>query len=130
MTTKRLAILFVFVLAGFSIVFLLPKSAAQPYGVKMELLGKLGDWMGEDEEILQKERDTLGKGTEFARKRYVNDFVPDPRIPGRTVTYGMLVSMVLSGRDMSTSIHRPERCLDAQGWIRLGSDEVAINIPG
>jgi hypothetical protein len=115
--------LFLVIAIGFSTVFLLPKSAAQPYGVIFKLDTKVGDWIGKDQEILQKERDTLGVGTEFARKFYTNDWLQ--RAPG----YGVLVSMVLSGQDMSNSIHRPERCLDAQGWTRLGSDAVQINLP-
>jgi hypothetical protein len=120
MTIKRLAILFAFVAIGFSTVFLLPKSAAQPFGIKLELPRHLAGWLGEDEEITRKERETLGNGTEFARKRYRNDYLL--RAPGNSV----LVSIVLSGHDMSNSIHRPERCLDAQGWTRLGSNRVQI----
>ena len=120
MTTKRLAILLAVVTLGFSAVFLLPKSAAQPFGIKLELPRHLDGWIGEDEAILDKERQTLGAGTEFARKRYRNDYLL--RAPG----YSVLVSIVLSGHDMSNSIHRPERCLDAQGWTRLGSDQVQI----
>ena len=124
MTTKRLLTLFIVIAVGFSAVFLLPKSAAQPFGIRLQLNEKIGDWQGKDEEILQKERDTLGKGTEFARKRYTN---PDLR---RAPGYSVLASMVLSGHDMSNSIHRPERCLDAQGWIRLESSVVPVETPG
>jgi hypothetical protein len=124
MTTKRLTILLLIVTLGFSAVFLLPKSAAQPYGVVFELNRKVGDWLGKDQEILQKERDTLGKGTEFQRKYFTNDWLT--RAPG----YGVLVSMVLSGHDMSNSIHRPERCLDAQGWTQLGTESVNVQVLG
>src|SRR5688572_9429625 len=110
MTTKRLAILLTVVTLGFSAVFLLPKSSAQPFGIKLELARHVDGWFGEDEEITQTELDTLGKGTEFARKRYRNDYLL--RAPG----YSVLVSIVLSGHDMSNIIHRPERCLAAQGW--------------
>ena len=123
MTTKRLAILFAVVALGFSAVFLLPKSAAQPYGIKLELTRHLDGWVGEDEAITEKEITTLGKGTEFARKRYRNDFLL--RAPG----YNVLVSIVLSGHDMSNSIHRPERCLDAQGYTILESNKVEIDLP-
>ena len=121
MTTKRLAILLLVVTLGFSAVFLLPKSAAQPFGIKLELPPTLGSWWGTEEAILQKERETLGPGTEFARKNYKDHF--------QKGTPSVLVSIVLSGHDMSNSIHRPERCLDAQGWTRLASDEVEIDIP-
>ena len=121
MTTKRLTILLLIVTLGFSAVFLLPKSAAQPFGIKLELPATLGTWWGTEGSILQKERDTLGKGTEFARKNYKNHF--------ESAAPEILVSIVLSGHDMSNSIHRPERCLDAQGWTRLASDEVQIDVP-
>lgn len=122
MTINRLLILLTVVALGFSAVFLLPKSAKQPVGVHLLLNEKLGDWIGKDEEILQKERETLGKGTEFARKRFSN---PDLR---RAPGYSVLASMVLSGHDMSNSIHRPERCLDAQGWTRLESSVVPVPV--
>lgn len=128
MTTKRIAWMLLVVTLGFSAVFFLPKSVGQPFGVSLALLPKIGDWYGKDEEILAEERSTLGKGTDFARKRYRTDYATDPS--GRGVTYGLLVSMVLSGPDMSTSIHRPERCLDAQGWTVLESDDVEIDLEG
>ena len=50
-------------------------------------------------------RRSSGQDTEFSRKSYTN---------GRGDE--IQVSIVLSGQDMNTSIHRPERCLPAQGW--------------
>ena len=41
----------------------------------------------------------------------------------------MYVSIVLSGTDMANSIHRPERCLSAQGWTVERSDKVSIALP-
>ena len=41
----------------------------------------------------------------------------------------MYVSIVLSGTDMANSIHRPERCLSAQGWTVERSDKVKIDVP-
>ena len=55
--------------------------------------------------MTQFERDVLGPDTQFVRKLYRN-FSGDE----------IFVSIVLSGPDMNTSIHRPERCLPAQGW--------------
>jgi EpsI family protein len=65
----------------------------------------LGEWWGDDVEVSQHERDVLGHDTQFARKQYTN---------GRGDR--ILASVVLSGQDMMTAIHRPERCLRAQGW--------------
>ena len=41
----------------------------------------------------------------------------------------MYVSIVLSGTDMVNSIHRPERCLQAQGWTTEKSQRVRVPLP-
>jgi EpsI family protein len=55
--------------------------------------------------VTQAEHDGLAPDTEFSRKVYEDGF-------GNQV----YVSIVLSGHDLDNSIHRPERCLPAQGW--------------
>ena len=42
----------------------------------------------------------------------------------------ILVSVVLAGEDMMTSIHRPERCLNAQGWEFAPGDDRRVQLPG
>lgn len=49
----------------------------------------------------------LGSETRFARKQYTNGLGD-----------AIYVSIVLRGEDMSASLHRPERCLLAQGLHR------------
>jgi EpsI family protein len=106
MTTSRLAVLLAILLSGLSTVFLLPKQIGyMPDGIELNLPDSLGEWWGEDMAVTQHERDVLGHDTRFARKQYTN---------GRGDR--ILVSVVLSGQDMMSSIHRPERCLRAQGW--------------
>ena len=125
MTTKRLAVLVAFVGLGMGLVFLLPKSAVQPLGIQLTaeqevaMPEEVADWFGRDAEITEKERTTLGTGTQFGRKVYREGH-----------GYELFVSVVLSGHDMSNSIHRPERCLDAQGWAVLESEELAIHVEG
>ena len=41
----------------------------------------------------------------------------------------IFVSIVLSGADLDNSIHRPERCLPAQGWTIADSDQLRIPLP-
>jgi len=119
MTTNRLAILLAVLLGGLSSVYLLPKvSGFMPIGVKLELPHQVGDWVGEDAAITKEEREVLGEDTEFARKRYIN-FQGDI----------ILVSIVLSGEDMMTSIHRPERCLKAQGWNCEATGSRFVEVP-
>ena len=119
MTISRLTILLAFVALGLGTIFLLPKGGEQPSGIRLELPEFIGNWKGSDTRILDEERSALGEksGTEFARKTYRN-------LEG----YELLVSVVLSGHDMSTSIHRPERCLKAQGWTVQESDQVPISL--
>ena len=42
----------------------------------------------------------------------------------------MLASIVLSGEDMMTSIHRPERCMRAQGWEFPPAIARVVDVPG
>jgi EpsI family protein len=69
------------------------------------------DWIGRRVEVSDVERDILPPDTGFSRRYYVA--LQDPR---RQV----LLSIVLSGRDRS-SIHRPELCVEGQGWTIKGS---------
>jgi EpsI family protein len=120
MITKRLLVLLLLVLGGMSCAFVLPKKLGfQPVGVVPELPEFTGEWWGRAMEVTQKERDTLGADTEFARKLYSN---------GRGGQ--VLASIVLAGQDMMMAIHRPERCLAAQGWTFANPTRVTINIPG
>ena len=111
MITNRLLILFVVVGLGLSAVFALPKpKGEQPLGVTMALPDYVGQWFGAAAPVTQKEKDVLGHETEFCRKLYSN---------GRGDE--IFVSIVLGGHDMNTSIHRPERCLPAQGYTIVDS---------
>jgi EpsI family protein len=119
MTTKHLAILFVVLAAGMSAVFALPRQLGyQPVGIDLRIPEFLGEWWGKAMDISQKERNVLGHETEFARRLYAN-------VSGDTV----LASIVLSGQDMMTSIHRPERCLVAQGWQVGAARKRAFHLP-
>ncbi len=116
MNLKRLVILELVLLGGLAGVFLVPKTdQLQPPGIVVTLPQFVNDWYGVDQAVSQGERDILGPDTEFARKVYTN---------GRGGT--IFVSIVLSGPDMNTSIHRPERCLPAQGWTIVHSETQAV----
>ena len=127
MTTSRLALLLAILLAGLSCTFLLPSQNdfQQPTGIDLELPKTIGGtWLGTDQAVSDKEQGALGKETEFSRKAYKN-------ARGRLPESGDIIqaSVVLSGRDMNTSIHRPEWCLPAQGWTIENSSKVPILIP-
>jgi EpsI family protein len=104
--TKRLVILQSVLALGLGSVFVVPKDIRmQPSAIGLSLPQSIGDWQGTDQPISQGERDILGPDTQFARKSYTN-----------AVGDEVYASVVISGPDMNTSIHRPERCLPAQGW--------------
>ncbi len=84
----------------------------------MTLPNYIGDWIGQDGEITQREREVLAKDTQFARKTYTN-------LRGDRI----YVSIVMSGDDMTNSIHRPERCLPAQGWSLQSTETRRITLP-
>ena len=120
MTTKRLAIFVLVLAAGLSGIYALPHvSKQQPVGVNLQLPESIGFWEGRDSEVTEREIMTLGRDTEFARKLYTNPFGD-----------AIFVSIVLSGQDMNTSIHRPERCLPAQGWTIVDSRKRAVPMRG
>src|ERR1043166_9557415 len=117
--TKRLFNLQATLLVGFSVIFALPHARiSSPAGIATKLPVWVGSWLGEDADITAKEIGGLARDTQFARKIY-----RDPE--GDQI----FVSIVLSGDDMASSIHRPERCLPAQGWsLQTSSREtIALN---
>jgi len=118
MTTKRILVLFAALLV-MGAVFFLPKFFFQQIGIELKLPETLSAWSGTDGEITREEIEILGEGTEFARKIYTNGLGDQ-----------LLVTIVLSGHDMNTSIHRPERCLVAQGWSLTNSPTVWVEVPG
>lgn len=119
MTINRLLALQAALLVGLSGVFLLPASPkTQPVGIRLQLPSFVGPWYGTASSVTEKERLVLGPGTEFARKVYSNGQGDE-----------IFVSIVLSGQDMNVSIHRPERCLPAQGLTIADSKTTAIPLP-
>ena len=119
MTTKRLLVLLAVLSVTLGSVYLLPQQLGfQPLGINLALPETIGAWAGRDVAIQEKERTTLGADTEFARKGYENGFGDN-----------ILVSIVLSGQDMMTGIHRPERCLQAQGWNTGAQSRRTLQLP-
>jgi EpsI family protein len=116
MIIRRLLNVQVALLCGFGAVFLLPKAPkSAPAGIAMTLPDVVGSWIGDDAEVTAREKEILAKDTQFARKIYTGPAGDQ-----------IFVSIVLSGDDMTNSIHRPERCLPAQGWTIQSSERRAI----
>jgi EpsI family protein len=119
MKIKRLVFLQLVLIAGLGSAYLVPtESKIQPMGVIMELPESIGQWSGVAQAVTQGELDQLAPDTSFARKVYVNPFGDQ-----------IFVSIVLAGKDPDNSIHRPERCLPAQGWTIIDSRTLAVAAP-
>lgn len=86
-------------------------------GVIMQFPERLDHFMGVKGEPDPVEVEVLPKDTEFAKMVY--------QAPGDVVN----VSIVLSGADRK-SIHRPEVCLQAQGWTVLNSRVMPVAMEG
>ena len=120
MTISRLLLLQAVLACGLSSVFFIPREERiQPSRVNMDLPVTLNDWTSHPAQVTQLERDALASDTQFSRRLYSDTF-------GNEV----YVSIVLSGQDLDNSIHRPERCLPAQGWTVVDSRTVNIPMPG
>ncbi len=151
-STQRLATAVVLVLAGLSLAFLLPKGASRESAVRMKLPSDLSfwstvvrvpeeaQWYPLSEEMFQfwrgvsrppseKETESLADDTEFEKRLYtlVDPTADKPRI-GQF--HAVDASIVLSGHDLNDSIHRPERCLPAQGFKNVRTERIAIEIDG
>ncbi len=123
MITKRLLTLQVLLLFGLGSVLLLPRhTGLGPAGIAMTLPHRLGDWKGTDAPIAPEELKGLAPDTGFGRQFRTSWGY------GTSPFDQVFVSIVLSGEDMSNSIHRPERCLAAQGWTVEHSARVRIPV--
>jgi hypothetical protein len=109
-------ILPLFLAGSLSAIYFLPKvgEVAQS-AVIMELPDFLGKWSFEKQVASAEELGTLSPDTRFSKAICL------AARPGEVTPDGFLVpdrldlSIVLSGADLNNSIHRPERCMPAQG---------------
>jgi EpsI family protein len=92
-----------------------PAADVQPQaGVVVNLPILVGDFFGEQGEITDAERNGLPEDTGFARRQYDDGH-------GRHIQ----CTIVLSG-GQDRSIHRPEACLEGQGWSLEGQDYIPV----
>jgi hypothetical protein len=115
---------------GLGAVYVLPKAGKTAQSaVSMNLPGSTGGWSFEKILATEAELETLSKDTEFSKAICLQ-----PR-PGEIDENGYLIpdridiSVVLSGHDLNNSIHRPERCMPAQGHRIHSSSDVLIKGP-
>ena len=127
MIIKRLFTLQLLLLLGLGSVLLLPRrTGLGPAGIAMTLPHTFDTWVGTDTPVSPEELKGLAPDTQFVRQLYTNTLTSKGL--SRSDFDRVFVSIVLSGEDMVNSIHRPERCLSAQGWTVEHSARVLVPI--
>lgn len=80
----------------------------------------LGDWIGEVSTPSDQEVGILNPDTNFIKGNYTSyDMPPLFDASGQRFQSAVNLSIVISGFDINNSIHRPERCLRAQGHLEM-----------
>ena len=117
---RQLLTLVILAAIGLSVVFVLPDHIEmKESAVKMDWPVKAGEWvMIRSGKPSPQEVAILAKDTDFSKAEYLH-------VPSNTP---IEVGIVLSGMDPNNSIHRPERCLVAQGHGSLTREAVDLTM--
>ncbi len=128
---KRACFLLLFLMATLSTAFLLPPFKNTDSAIELDLPERMDGWTCEPYEPSKKERESLAKDTEFSKAHCLRVRWEQPPSFGSPTLVDLAdLSIVLSGNDLASSIHRPERCMPAQGHKIYGSGRSEIEIPG
>ena len=96
--------------------------------MNLEIPAAIGSWETKPEVPTEKEVKSLASDTRFSKASCMI-------LRSRDSLYGGIIedraelSIVLSGQDLANSIHRPERCMEAQGHAIYSSEKSGIEIP-
>lgn len=127
---KRGFILAAVLAAGLSTIFFLPPFEVTESAMKMEIPENLGGWITRMVAPTEQEIGSLAKDTRFSKARCVLVREDEYDSIGRRLADSADLSIVLSGKDLANSIHRPERCMGAQGHRIYGSEKTTLDVPG
>jgi len=128
---KRNAWLLPLVLGGtLSMIYILPKvGAVAQSAVEMELPDYCGNWSFKKLIASPEELATLSADTRFSKAICLSARAGEVNADGYLVPDRVDLSIVLSGADLNNSIHRPERCMPAQGHNITGSSDRKLKLP-
>ncbi|MEI6653949.1 MAG: exosortase-associated EpsI family protein [Verrucomicrobiota bacterium] len=122
-------ILPLFLAASLSSIYVLPRAGdVAQSAINMTLPANVGSWHFQNIPPTEAEIGTLDKDTRFAKAIC---FAPRPgeyASDGKSILDRADLSVVLSGYDLNNSIHRPERCMPAQGHNILSSKKVTLRL--
>lgn len=123
---KKALILAAVLGAGLSTIFLLPPFKVAGSAMSMDIPAKLGGWTTTPISPSEQETTSLAKDTRFSK---ANCEMTDYR-NGQLFRDEASLSIVLSGEDLTNSIHRPERCMEAQGHQILAGEKIGVDVRG
>lgn len=113
---------------GLAAVYVLPQAGStEQSAVKMELPDFSDGWEFQKHSPSEDEIKTL-PDTEFSKAICFRPRSGEINLYGNPVNERVDLSVVLSGHDLNNSIHRPERCMPAQGHRITGSDDVVLSL--
>jgi hypothetical protein len=95
----------------------------------MKLPAHSGVWELDVQTPSEAELGTLAPDTEFSKAMCLSARPGEINPYGNPVADVVQLSIVLSGADINNSIHRPERCMPAQGHNITSSGERTLKLP-
>ncbi len=122
-------ILPVFLAGSMSSVYFLPSAGeVAQSAVKMDLPDDYGSWQFKKIPPSSAEIQALAKDTEFSKAVCFRARPGEFNEDGYVIPDRIDLSVVLSGTDINNSIHRPERCMPAQGHQNLTSQDKVLEL--
>jgi hypothetical protein len=117
--------------AALSSIFFLPPFRETDSAMAMDIPEQLGRWVTKSYLPSEQEVKSLANDTRFSKAQCFSER-PGSRdfLTGRSAVDSADVSIVLSGHDLANSIHRPERCMPAQGFDIYQSQKSVLEVPG
>lgn len=117
--------------AVMSAIYMLPPFEEVESALDMRLDDFLGSWETKIYPPSEKELKILAGDTKFSKAHCLLRRVEEMSfIRGIAPIDAVDLSVVLSGHDLANSIHRPERCMPAQGHRALQSSSSSLELPG
>lgn len=115
--------------SSLSLTYLLPENGQAAHSaMMMQLPPTLDDWQFKIIPPSKEEIHTLQKDTQFSKAVCLKPRAGERNANHEWIPDRLDVSIVLSGHDLNNSIHRPERCMPAQGHTIISSHDVTFSL--
>jgi len=112
-----------------SAIFVLPDFEQVESALSLEIPEEMGLWRTKTYPPSPEELKLLAGDTRFAKALCIAPRIEEVSyITGETPRDRIDLSVVLSGHDLANSIHRPERCMPAQGHRILRSEKARLEL--